>query len=44
VVLHTIDSCPHCQHDLSQTAVEAVSKRQVFELPPLRLQVTEHQA
>jgi len=44
VLLHTVDSCPHCQHDLSQTAVEAVSKRQVFELPPLRLQVTEHQA
>lgn len=44
VVVHGVDRCPHCQHDLSARAVEAVSKRQVFELPPLRLHVTEHQA
>lgn len=44
VVVHLLENCPHCQHDLSQTAVEGVSKRQVFELPPLRLHVTEHQA
>ncbi len=44
VVLHRLESCPHCQHDLNAVAVEAVSSRQVFELPPLRLHVTEHQA
>jgi transposase len=44
VVIHALDCCPHCQHDLKQTAVERVSQRQVFELPPLRLLVTEHQA
>jgi len=43
VVVHPVESCPHCQHDLSERAVEGVSKRQVFELPPLRLHVTEHQ-
>jgi transposase len=35
---------PKCQHDLTAAAVTSVTKRQVFELPPLRLQVTEHQA
>jgi transposase len=44
VVVHEVASCPHCQHDLKGVAVEEVSKRQVFELPPLRLEVTEHQA
>ena len=44
VVVHPVESCPHCQHDLRQREVETVSKRQVFELPPLRLYVTEHQA
>lgn len=44
VVVHRLESCPHCQHDLSEVEPESVSKRQVFELPPLRLHVTEHQA
>lgn len=44
VVVHELTSCPHCQHDLSQVGVEQVVKRQVFDLPPLRLQVSEHQA
>lgn len=43
VVVHRLESCPHCQHDLSRVAVESVSQRQVFELPPLRLHVSEHQ-
>ena len=44
VVVHQLESCPRCQHDLSAVEAESVSQRQVFELPPLRLQVTEHQA
>lgn len=44
VVRHRLEACPHCQHDLSGIAVKAVSQRQVFELPPLRLSITEHQA
>jgi hypothetical protein len=43
VVVHEVASCPHCQHDLKDVAADGVSTRQVFELPPLRLQVTEHQ-
>src|SRR5690606_11885062 len=44
VVKHDQSHCPHCQQDLTEAAVVSVAKRQVFELPPLRLQVTEHQA
>jgi transposase len=44
VVIHTVESCPTCAHDLSGVAVAGVSSRQVFDLPPMRLQVTEHQA
>lgn len=44
VVVHRVDCCPHCQHDLSGVTPDGMSRRQVFELPPLRLHVTEHQA
>jgi transposase len=41
---HAVRNCPQCQASLEQVAAEALEKRQVFELPPLRLIVTEHQA
>jgi len=44
VVRHRVEVCPVCQHDLRNSPIEAVVKRQVFEVPPLRLRVTEHQA
>ena len=37
-------SCPHCAHDLSQAPVIANEKRQMFDLPPIELTVTEYQA
>jgi transposase len=42
IVNHPVTSCPHCQHDLR--AVEAIDydKRQVFDIPALQLEVTEH--
>jgi transposase len=44
VELHPVMSCPHCQTAL--VAIESTSheKRQVFDIPPVRLEVTEHQA
>lgn len=44
VEVHPVAVCPHCQTDLQ--AVEPVShtQRQVFDLPPTRIEVTEHQA
>lgn len=44
VVVHPLSRCGHCQHDLSGVVVAGVVKRQVFDLPPIGLSVTEHQA
>jgi transposase len=44
VQVHRVKQCKHCQAELSQVGVERMEKRQVFDLPPVRLEVTEHQA
>jgi transposase len=43
VVHQALRVCPHCQQDVSQVAVSNIHKRQVVELPPIRLRVTQHQ-
>ena len=44
VTLHPAPRCPHCQSDLSAQAPVRHEKRQVFDIPLVRLEVTEHQA
>ena len=44
VEVHGAGYCPHCRQDLSRVAVAAYRRRQVFDLPPGRIQVTEHRA
>lgn len=44
IIVHTVAQCAGCQAALGTAAVSEVVRRQVFELPPLRLVVTEHQA
>lgn len=44
VVVHALTTCAHCHSDLSSVATEPVMKRQVFDIPPIRLRVCEHQA
>ena len=41
---HPVTKCPHCQTDLSGTEPVGYEKRQLFDVPPVRLEVTEHQA
>jgi transposase len=44
VVRHEVEACWHCGINLSQVSAVGVEKRQVFEVPPVRMEVTEHQA
>jgi len=43
-VLHGVDRCSQCAVNLEQIDVVSVEKRQLFDIPPLHLEVTEHQA
>jgi transposase len=36
--------CPHCQTDLSAVAPSGYERRQVFDIPPVHMEVTEYQA
>jgi transposase len=42
VLIHPVDRCEHCQHDLRAQAAELPERRQVMDLPVKRLWVTEH--
>ncbi len=44
VVWHAVDRCGGCGAELDDAPVVGVEARQVFDLPPLRLRVTEHRA
>jgi len=42
--VHRVKVCEHCGRSLADQSVDSIEKRQVQDLPPLRLIVTEHQA
>ena len=44
VIVHKLTDCPHCQTKLEAETVKRHEKRQVFDIPPARIEVTEHQA
>ncbi|QQR70028.1 MAG: IS66 family transposase [Alphaproteobacteria bacterium] len=41
---HTAENCAHCRAKLTSAMADGVEKRQVFDIPEPRLEVTEHQA
>jgi hypothetical protein len=43
-IIHPVQQCVHCQASLEQVQVEGHEKRQVFDLPVMRMEVTEHQS
>ena len=44
IELHSVDVCQRCQSSLADSPVIEHEKWQVFDLPPLRIDVTEHEA
>jgi len=44
IEMHPITACPHCKTDLVGIEPHDCEKRQVFDVPPVQLEVTEHRA
>jgi transposase len=44
VQVHKVSRCPHCATDLQSVEQCEVERRQVFDIPPVRVEVTEHRA
>ena len=44
VVVHRLKECSHCHTSLEEVKASRHEKRQVFDLPVVKVQVTEHQA
>jgi transposase len=44
VLVHPVNDCHHCGHDLQAVSAVTVEKRQLFDIPPVTLCVEEHQA
>ncbi len=42
--IHQVRACPHCTSDLTGVTVDEYVRRQVFDVPPVQLEVTEHRA
>ena len=44
VRVHPVTVCPHCATDLRSVEPHKQERRQVFDIPPVQVEVTEHQA
>lgn len=42
--VHRVNGCKHCGHSLKRRKVIRCEKRQVFDVPPMKIEVTEHRA
>ena len=44
IVRHDLSHCPHCAHELAAVGASKHVRRQVYDVPPVQIEVTEHQA
>lgn len=44
IEVHAVSNCPHCSANLEHIVCQRYEKRQVFDIPPMKIEVTEHQA
>lgn len=44
IIYHTLKRCSHCENSLATVEAHAYETRQIFDIPPLTLHVTEHRA
>lgn len=44
ISVHQVSTCACCGEDLSSSELKKLVRRQVYDIPPLKLEVTEHQA
>ena len=44
IIEHSLSCCKECGHTLENVEVEAYERRQVFDISPVNLIVTEHQS
>jgi len=44
IVSHALDACAHCQADIRDVPPIGLKKRQVFDIPAIKVHVTQHQA
>ena len=43
IEVHCLEQCPECMTELSAVAANEYMRRQVFDIPPVQIEVTEHQ-
>jgi transposase len=41
-ITHRVTRCQRCGQDLSDAPISAYERRQIFDIPPIKLEVTEH--
>jgi transposase len=44
IIVHEVNRCEHCGHSLKDRIPSDIERRQVFDIPPISVEVFEHQA
>jgi len=44
ITVHRVKECQHCGHSMKRQKASGHEKRQVFDVPPMKIEVTEHRA